>query len=102
MGVYILIITYQPKAFHIISPSGRDSRNIVKGRIRLPVRGEGIFLKRLEDLPPPFPIDRVPRYAPHEQQTFHRLGPLEVMRIERFDDVILLPALQGIHARLKR
>ena len=57
-----------------------------------------VFLESAKYLPAPLPVDGIIGDAPHHEKALHRLWALQIVRIGRLDDVVLLPLGFGIPA----
>src|ERR1700710_508939 len=83
--------TYQPEAFHVVSTNCWNIFDTVEGRMSFAVLEFSMFLKSAEYLPAPLAVDRVACDAPHHKEALHCLGALQIVLVERLDNVVLLP-----------
>ncbi len=91
-------MSHQPEALHVVSPRRRDNVYIVKRGVTLAIVEDCVFLERVENLPAPFPVDGIVCDSPHHEKAFHSFWALQIVRVQRFDNVIFLPGGYGVFA----
>jgi len=91
VGDFLGCFSYQPKAFHVVSPRRWNYGYIIETGVAFSVLEDCAVVKRLEYLPAPFPVHGIVRDSPHHEKALHGLWALQIVCVPRLDNIINLP-----------